>query len=452
MTDSSSNILLLAGEGELKRRVSLLLDGHGYHVESRDPATEALTSIKQHPPQLMICCLDPLGPLALECLRALKAADAASGFILMTGTPESEIAETAQHEGALLIAPSLPAAGQLLAMVRTTFELRKRLLEIRTLKENLHQLNLGQEKQITLLNKAEETLQRNALELEKARQQKADYAQELAAETTRRQGLERQLALSEEVRLLQAAALSREDERKRLSEELHDDIMTPLAAIGVDVGLLRRDTGNIPERAMEDLANLGAKIKDIDLHLRRLIWGIYPSVLTNLGLVPALRSYMEELSNKPIASPYSLEIELQTSGFGNGRLSEDVEIGLYRIVQHGVSNSIQHAQARKLHVGLAWVESGLSVQIMDDGVGFDVANLESMPPSGRLGLITLQDLVTRLRGALELESTGSAGTTIRVHIPAPPVKPGDSRVQTLKYVLGNGDVAKETHQDSNGGD
>lgn len=452
MTDSSSDILLLAGEGELRRRISSLLDGHGYHVESREPAKETLASIKQQPPQLMIWCLDPLGPLALEILRALKAADPASGFILMTETPESEIAEAARHEGAILLAPGLPVDDRFLATVQTAFKLRTLLQETWTLQESLHQFNLGQEKQNHLLKKAEETLQLSSLALENAHQQAAGYSQELAAESTKRQGLEDQLALSEEVRLLQSTALSRENERKRLSEELHDDIMTPLAAIGVDFGLLRRQAGNIPEGALEDLTNLGAKIKDIDIRLRQVIWGIYPSVLTNLGLVPALRSYMEELSSKPIANPYPLQIELRNSGFGNSRLSEEVEIGLYRIVQHGVSNAIQHASARNLHVELAWVDSQVSVQIMDDGVGFDLANLEYIPPVNRLGLITLQDRVTSLRGTLELASPGSAGTTIRVQIPVPPAETGDSRVQMLKYVLGIRDVERQTQQDPKGGD
>ena len=424
--------------------MSLLLDGHGYHVDSQKPANDAISSIKQRPPQLMICCMDPLGPLALESLRALQSADPASGFILITGTPESEIAETARHEGALLLTGGFPASGQFLAAVETAFKLRTLLLETQTLNESVQQLNLDRETQATLLKKAEDTLRRTALESEKARQEAVGYAGELAAETVKREELEAQLAHSEEVRQLQAAALRKEDERKRLSEELHDHIMTPLAAIGVDFGLLKRATTNISQGTLEDLENLGAKIKDVDLRLRQVIWGIYPSVLTNLGLVPALRSYMEEISSRPIPSPYPLEIELRTSGFGNGRLPEEVEIGLYRIVQHGVSNTIQHAQAKHLHIDLAWMESGLSVQVKDDGVGLDIGNLENIPPSGRLGLITLQDRVSSLRGALELESPGSAGTTIRVHIPAPTTKPGDSKVQTLKYVLGNVDVDKET--------
>ena len=426
--------------------MSLLLDGHGYHVDLREPANDALISIKRHPPQLTIYCMDPLGPLALEFFRALQVADSTSGFILITGTPESEIAETAQHEGALLFATGFPVSGQFLATVETAFRLRTLLLENQTLNECVRELNLDRENQTTLLKKAQDALRRTVLESDKARHKTADYARELSAETIKREGLEGQLAYSEEVRQLQAAALRREDERKRLSEELHDNIMTPLAAIGVDFGLLKRDATNIPQGVQEDLGNLGAKIKEIDLRLRRVIWGIYPSVLTNLGLVPALRSYMEEISAMPFANPYPLKIELQTSGFGNGRLPEDLEIGLYRIVQYGVSNAIQHSQAKNLHIELAWLESGLSIQVTDDGVGLDIANLENIPPSGRLGLITLQDRVSSLQGVLELESAGSAGTTIRVHIPSPSAKPGDSRVQTLKYVMGNVNGEQETKQ------
>ena len=219
MTDSSSNILLLARDGEPRRSMSLLLDGHGYHVDSQKPANDAISSIKQRPPQLMICCMDPLGPLALESLRALQAADPASGFILITGTPESEIAETARHEGALLLTGGFPASGQFLAAVETAFKLRTLLLETQTLNESVRQLNLDRETQATLLKKANETQRRTALESEKARRKASDYAGELAAEVVKLEELEAQLAHSEEVRQLQAAALRKEDERRRQAKD-----------------------------------------------------------------------------------------------------------------------------------------------------------------------------------------------------------------------------------------
>ena len=238
-----------------------------------------------------------------------------------------------------------------------------------------------------------------------------------------------------EIRRLQARHGATEEERKQLSEKLHDNVMVPLTAIGAELGLIRRKVSEVSPELAEDMVDLAVKIKEIDRELKQVVWDIYPSVLVNLGLVPAIRSYMEQLSSRPTPGPHPLEIELRARGFDNGRLSEEVELGLYRAIQQGVSNVIQHAHAKRLVVDLNWTEAGLDILIADDGRGFNVLDLTGEVRPGHLGLAHLQDRIEGLQGTMDIESTLSVGTTIRARIPIQPKSESNAEAQVSSYLL-----------------
>ena len=243
-----------------------------------------------------------------------------------------------------------------------------------------------------------------------------------------------------EIRRLQARHGATEEERKQLSEKLHDNVMVPLSAIGAELGLIRRKASQVSPELAEDMVDLAAKIKEIDRELKQIVWDIYPSVLVNLGLVPAIRSYMEQLSSRPTPGPHPLEIELRARGFDNGRLSEEVELGLYRAIQQGVSNVIQHAHAKRLVVDLNWTDIGLDILITDDGRGFNVDDLTGEVRPGHLGLAHLQDRIEGLHGTMDIESTESVGTTIRGHIPIQSKSESNAELQVSSYLLRVGPV------------
>ena len=435
MIKISSNILLVAGDGELKSRLSTTLEDQGCHVTSCNSSDDALASIRLYPPDAAVVSLDHTGSDALDLLRTLREFDPDTGFVLLADGTGHETA-VAALDG---VAPGCVAnphhTAEVLAMVRTALELRSLRLENRRLVESLNQTNTDLDEQVTGGKRAEQALQENTRQLEEARRQTATYSEELAKESGKRKGLEEELESLEELRRLQAAQASSEDEQKRLAEALHDNILVPLAAIGVDIGFLRRKAKPISEELEAGLTELGARIKDTDRHLRNLVWGIYPSVLTNLGLVPALRSYIEQLSRTPIPGPHPLEIELRTRGFDNGRLPEELEIGLYRVVQHGIARAIQHARAKRLLIDLTWTDVELALLIADDGVGFHVKTPYQSPLSENLGLINLRDRIEILRGTLEIESEESVGTKIRAKVPTTFRTLGTEEIQTSNYIL-----------------
>ena len=86
------------------------------------------------------------------------------------------------------------------------------------------------------------------------------------------------------------------------------------------------------------------------------------------------------------------------------RTFEVLEINLYRVVQQGVTNTIQHAEAKQLRIDLSWKDDELSLYIRDDGRGFDVNNPGDAPQSGHFGLVNFRDRIASLNGTLEIES------------------------------------------------
>jgi signal transduction histidine kinase len=112
-----------------------------------------------------------------------------------------------------------------------------------------------------------------------------------------------------------------------------------------------------------------------------------------------------------------------------------VEINIYRVVQQGVTNAIQHAQASRLLIDFTLDDTGLSLSISDNGRGFDVNNPSETPQSGHFGLVNFRDRIAALNGTLELESKPSEGTTIRAKISTQLEPQADARTRTSKYLL-----------------
>ena len=149
-----------------------------------------------------------------------------------------------------------------------------------------------------------------------------------------------------------AAELAREQERKALAAELHDETMADLGSLVVELGFMQREASAVAPELNANLDEIRNRVKATDRRLRDIVQGIFPPVLEIRGLAPALNSLLSDFSSRPISSPYPLAIEMGTTGFDRDRLPEDIEIGVYRVIQQGVSNVAQHAQAKNLLIDL----------------------------------------------------------------------------------------------------
>jgi signal transduction histidine kinase len=219
------------------------------------------------------------------------------------------------------------------------------------------------------------------------------------AEGKLRDSRERLRVLSK--RLLEA----QEQERRVLARGLHDDVGQALTAVKLSLQALRRDTGQSPplDEALAVVDRAIQQIRSLSLDLR-------PSLLDDLGLVPALRWYLDRQSQLAGFATRLTANERTCQG-----APQEVETTCYRIVQEALTNAARHAQATHIDVTLACADGRWELIVHDDGVGFDVPAARRRAASGAsLGLLSMEERATLAGGTLDITSKPGDGTTIRV--------------------------------------
>ena len=198
-----------------------------------------------------------------------------------------------------------------------------------------------------------------------------------------------------------------EREKAALARELHDSLGGILTPAKMDLAWLEARLGSDPEYGPR-LKRLGALIdQGIDLK-RRVIEALRPSLLDHLGLASALQWYVDEASRNA-----GIECDLHI-GDGVERLSPDLEIALYRLVQESVSNVVKHSKAKRIELSLERQENGLRLTVADDGVG--IADLERARRLSH-GLAGMMHRVRSVGGTFEVRSATGQGTRIEVFVP-----------------------------------
>ena len=245
----------------------------------------------------------------------------------------------------------------------------------------------------------------------------------------------------EQMRRYQAVETCREEERKHLEGELHDETLAEMADLAVDLALLERGIGDQPEFQAR-LGEVRQKIKNMARRLREIVQGIYPSVLTNLGLLPAISAYLKGLASHPIPSPFPLDVKVGAKAFGDQRLPEAVEIALYRTIQQAMSNVIAHASATRVEIDLSWDESEVGLTIADNGKGLNPESVEEAARTGHFGLGSLRYRTEGLGGKFEIHSEVGQGVTIRAMIPTASPGTGSREVKTNHVLLSAQQIAE----------
>lgn len=201
-----------------------------------------------------------------------------------------------------------------------------------------------------------------------------------------------------------------EDERRRLSRELHDETAQVLSAVKMQLGLLRErsDAGAAAELDAA-LALLDSGIRGI----RNLTNDLRPSLLDDLGLLPALRSLSAEFAERSGAV-----VEFRAPD-GLPALSAEAELAIFRALQEALANVARHATARVVQVKVDSTGEWLSLDVMDDGPGFGAVDLERLEQEGHMGLVGMRERIATLGGKVGL-SGGERGARIRIDVPLPP--------------------------------
>jgi PAS domain S-box-containing protein len=221
-----------------------------------------------------------------------------------------------------------------------------------------------------------------------------------------------------------------EEERHRISRELHDVLGQELTALLMRLQVLPEwpvPDGLQPERRRssypsypQQVENLRGSVKGLIEMVQRLAWEMRPAELDNLGLPKALEQYVEEWN-----SQYGTRAAfVHNYPKDTANTTGPMEIAIYRVVQEALTNVQRHAQAQNVSVILEKGQSTLTAIVEDDGQGFDIEKDEQgneRTASHRLGLLGMQERMEIVGGTLTIESKPGQGTTVYARVPLSPV-------------------------------
>jgi signal transduction histidine kinase len=227
--------------------------------------------------------------------------------------------------------------------------------------------------------------------------------------------------------------VAREEERRRLHHDLHDGLGPLLASMSLQLAAARMLVAHEPA-AVDLLTDIKLQLQEAVADIRRLIYGLRPPALDELGLVPAIRAYAGRYGGQRTpaardangaASPLAIIVEAsEQEERGLRTLPAAVEVAAYRIVSEALTNVVRHAHARRCVVRFSLCgaphsgtrderTSALQLEIVDDGGGI------SADARGGTGLTSMRDRAMELGGTLVVEATASGGTRVCAQIPLP---------------------------------
>ncbi|MGH9500730.1 MAG: ATP-binding response regulator [Terriglobales bacterium] len=213
-------------------------------------------------------------------------------------------------------------------------------------------------------------------------------------------------------------AILQDEERRRIARELHDSVGQLLAAIGMNSSFAEAEFHKLSPEAARRLAENNGMVQEITKQIRTISHLLHPPLLDEAGLACAVRCYVNGFSERS-----KIDVKLDVpSNFG--RLSDEMELSIFRVVQEGLTNIHRHAGSRTAGIRIIHDQSHLRVEIQDAGKGIPLEKqlaLES-PAQRGMGLRGMRERVRRLGGTLEIESNGH-GTRVTVVLPAPQVTP-----------------------------
>lgn len=197
-----------------------------------------------------------------------------------------------------------------------------------------------------------------------------------------------------------------EEEIKRIAYAVHDEAGQLLVAVHLALAEVSRE---LPKPQQEQVERIEGLLNQVENHLRRYSHELRPTILDDLGWVPAVRFLAEGISKRT-----NLAIHVRSTV--SGRLTTPIETTLYRIVQEALTNTVKHAKAQNVWIH-AWSENLMvCCSIRDDGSGFDSSQVQTAPGRKGLGLVAMQERVSAIGGTLRIESRPGRGTELLIRL------------------------------------
>ena len=402
--NSTERVLIIAPVGRDAHVMAELLDRHGFEVLICGSLAECAAHIEFGAGALILTeeALE-LGSLShlFEALAAQPSWSELPLIILTTGGEPRLVRlleMAAQAAGGVTLLERPVGTTTLIRSLEVALKSRRRQYQVRDFLDEQRRTELALRKAHEQLGDRAEQLQ-TLVELRTAK---------LARSNER---LRREMAEREELRrkLLHA----QEEERRRIARELHDQMGQNLTALNVGLkslldGQSRSGLGSRVQH-LQELATQTAR----DLH--RVAVELRPAALDDLGLVKAIRAFIETWSTR-----YGIDVDFEAGQYKAAGISSEIETILYRIIQEALNNVAKHSGATRVALVLRRTADQLHTIIEDDGRGFDARMAsQSGNGSGRLGLLGIQERLGMVGGNFKVESAPERGATLLVRIPIP---------------------------------
>ena len=218
--------------------------------------------------------------------------------------------------------------------------------------------------------------------------------------------------LQEQLRHLSRQLLSaQEEERKKISRELHDEIAQTLTGINVRLAALKTAAALNTKGLQNNISSAQRMVEKSVAIVQRFARELRPTVLDDLGLIPALHSFVKTFSKQT-----RVHVNL-TVYAGVEQLDNVKRTVVYRVTQEALTNVARHAHASRVDVSIQKLPRAVGVTIQDNGKSFPVDRVLHAKTNKRLGLLGMRERVEMVGGRLRIQSTAGQGTTIRAEIP-----------------------------------
>ncbi|MGH2607935.1 MAG: ATP-binding protein [Tepidiformaceae bacterium] len=308
--------------------------------------------------------------------------------------------ERTSHGAVFDLAPFIALLGGMLAVGLGIGMARSVLSAIRSMEQGMSRIAAGDFSEPIRLE--------NRDELGALAERMNETANELATAHEATVVAERAQALQERIT---EVSLAQEEERRRISRELHDDLGPSLAAIVNRLRAAEPIVGTEPDRVREELSDVALRLTGHIQGIRELIYDLRPLTLDQLGLIGSLRQYVERFGQEHA-------LEASFTSVGDFELNPLVEVTVLRVVQECLSNVQRHAGASRVEVVvLEGAGNELQVHVTDDGRGFEPTAVPVSGPGKSVGLLSMRERAELVDGSIAIDSSPGAGCRATLRIP-----------------------------------
>ena len=202
---------------------------------------------------------------------------------------------------------------------------------------------------------------------------------------------------------------SQEEERKRIARELHDEAGQALTGINFTLETIEKGVSSDNGHIKALIHDVKKQINRTHQEMRQISYRLHPALLSDLGLEPALESYLSSISKHSM-----LEVDFRMVGF-EGRVDPEIEIVLYRLSQEALTNTLKHSRAKHFKLSIIKGYPQIIFLAEDDGIGFALSEFDQ--PKHTLGLLSMRERAAMLGGNFSVRTSPGKGTKIRIEIP-----------------------------------